>query len=972
MQREPSESKLPKLKSNVIIETVKIPIDRGGPLINGEEFKFNSRNVTTFVSNLERKKACLFTERHTLVASNGDMAITSISNDKPQQDSGSINQVFGLSTKSEEIKKQLEDQFQSVNDLLSKNFPDWSEGSGTTYERVLVDTRNTKCVRVFTVKAGDGDVYLITKNQKGPQVIRADVRDTPNQTDEKNRIQKLGGAIYRQKARRKEIWRITDKFITERGTQNGNSGLSVSAGCGNFGSKYLRRSPRIQEFEYRITNSECNLESVVITTDGLTEMDTEDGAIDFVKQTVKKIKDKNKQSGYTAEELSQQLISDAAPNHNVQDNSTVGAINIKNLLTKKPGVYEIILTDGHYKQAENLSAAVCNFHLDDIKDFSDIIPNLKLTEKHCYTDIRQMNLYIKIRQKTSPFLTAQELYEEMLDQSPSSNIFRKHNFDLILSHIKQKSDFFKSFNLRTQNNIASTLGANFYLNSPEELDNAYKNGNIEEIAKDLITRSITKEINEELQSEEKTLPDLEIHKLEKLLEDALRKLKDPILFLNPDIRKQLTEKIKASFYYNDRKELLGILIKNEYKKYPVFHSTPSIDINKTIQEIYKSQTNDKKESIVSKITQHFVWKTKTDPDKNDRVKAEEILETYKKSGIISDFKYKTSELDDLELSIKMINNLKFLEEKIGYAHIKYQHLTFDIIININRDLNTITKPLLEKFDSLLNEDKSRFCKLISNPKIQEVIIYFPEQTHLFNKNFSFFFEDESLTEAVLCYRNETGKMTEDFFKKLKSKNKEISKFFRESSPVLNSDDRKLLLDDDELRKATLTFSEYDNSITQNVFNQLKTDSNFKKAIIKLGWEAVARIDFNSLIVKKPDLLNIIITLTSSTVFDFKDFFKKFNNPSLLYALHAAYRYLSFHPSMFSRRHGKEKTRQFINNLKTLENPNFDTVKQEMTKWYQANTFFELSSKTTNEHSREELAAEALNNMETGYELKVRR
>lgn len=267
-----------------------------------------------------------------------------------QQDSGCMNRLEGMPTEKTAIEKVLAQQCKDANHHLKTEFYDESQKSGTTYERVIIDTRDPKKVRIFTVKAGDGDVFLVSQPKDGElEVKQADRRDRPDEPDEKKRIEDLGGEVTYSDV--SDVWRINKK-------------LSVSAGFGDFKNPYIRREPRIQYFEFPVKDGKCDLKAVIVNCDGITERHK---TIEKTKQMIKSLMEPKKMAK-KPEEISEGLIG-MAEQSGSGDNLSAGVIKIDELLKQPLGVYDLLICDGHGYHGDIMSRAVCEHHSNQSFNF---------------------------------------------------------------------------------------------------------------------------------------------------------------------------------------------------------------------------------------------------------------------------------------------------------------------------------------------------------------------------------------------------------------------------------------------------------------------------------------------------------------------------------------------------------------------------------------------------------------------------
>ncbi len=305
------------------------------------------------LSEIKDSGHSLFTSSMAIVEKQGEREV--------QQGSGCMNQIPQMPTLQVEIKEVAKQQFEWANNYLKARFPVKSQESGTTYERVIIDTRNPRKIRIFTVKAGNGNVFLVSQSKDGKlEVKQADQRDKPDETDEKKRIEGLGGQVVGDRI---------GKFIPSY--QMFIPDLSASAGCGNFKNPYFRREPRkIQCFEFEVKNGECDLKAVVVNCDGITQ---EHKTIEQTQEVIKSLMDSSQKMARTPEEMAEEFI-DLAEKSGSKGNLSAGVIKIDELLKQPPGVYDLLICDGHGKHGDVMSRTVCECH-------SNLSSNFEVTEE---------------------------------------------------------------------------------------------------------------------------------------------------------------------------------------------------------------------------------------------------------------------------------------------------------------------------------------------------------------------------------------------------------------------------------------------------------------------------------------------------------------------------------------------------------------------------------------------------------------
>lgn len=283
------------------------------------------------------------------------MAIAELINQRPQQgDSACMNKLEGLPEGESAIIEFFKQQFENANQYLKKEHEEKAHTSGTTLERVVIDTRykDDGKIRVFTVKAGDGDIFLVSKKDKGNLRVRqADWRDQPNATMEKERIIAAGGS---------------NKLLEEYGIAR-IEGLSVSAGLGDFEKNYIRRTPRIRCFEYKVNQqNQYDLKAIIVNCDGITEKQS----IAETKKLIASLMNSKEKMERQPQEIAEELAFKALKFS--KDNLSAGVIMIAPLLEQDPGVYELIICDGHGEGETLISHAVCEYHTNNSFPFEII------------------------------------------------------------------------------------------------------------------------------------------------------------------------------------------------------------------------------------------------------------------------------------------------------------------------------------------------------------------------------------------------------------------------------------------------------------------------------------------------------------------------------------------------------------------------------------------------------------------------
>ena len=281
----------------------------------------------------------------------GPMAIYEIKGERDeQQDTTCIGTLLDFPTDEREIKALIKLQFKGAVNFLQKEQKETSISGGTTYERVIVDTRDEKNITVITAKAGDGDVFLATQSDsKKIKVKQADWRDKPDAPKEEKRIKAKNG--------------IVDKGRLIRPNQGGS--LGVSAGCADFHyGDLVRRKPRIKIFKYARNQQGCDLKDIVINCDGAMEkehqeMEKSEGT-KFIKRNLREY------STLPAHQIAEKMADKAYKKNDSGDNITVGVIKIDELLKMPPGVYHIQINDGHGKRGQIISQAVSDYHANNI------------------------------------------------------------------------------------------------------------------------------------------------------------------------------------------------------------------------------------------------------------------------------------------------------------------------------------------------------------------------------------------------------------------------------------------------------------------------------------------------------------------------------------------------------------------------------------------------------------------------------
>jgi serine/threonine protein phosphatase PrpC len=322
------------------------------------DYSLDTPKLIHFVNGLNNKEddQTSIKTGHLLIAYS--MAIAELINRRPSQgDSGCMNKLEGLPMEELAIREILRQQFENANKHLEQNKE--TATSGTTFERVVIDTRTKGIIRVFTVKAGDGDVFLVSKKDKeNLQVQQADWRDQPDAKMEKERIIAAGG-----------LQEISDDYRIAR-----IEGLSVSAGLGDFYRKYIRRTPRIKCFEYKVNEqNQCDLKAVIVNCDGITEKQS----IEETKKLIASLMDSTEKMERQPQEIAEELAFKALEFS--EDNLSAGVIMIAPLLEQGPGVYELIICDGHGLNRTLVSYTVCEYHTNNCFSFEMIQGQQKLS-----------------------------------------------------------------------------------------------------------------------------------------------------------------------------------------------------------------------------------------------------------------------------------------------------------------------------------------------------------------------------------------------------------------------------------------------------------------------------------------------------------------------------------------------------------------------------------------------------------------
>ena len=192
-------------------------------------------------------------------------------------------------TNSKSASKLLNGIFNDVQDKLKKNHPRAVNYTGSTALCGIISKHPTSNRNILWI-ANVGDSRAVMCNNKG-ETIQLSQDHKPNSSNEKKRIEQLGGTIKYDGS----DWRIND--------------LSLSRAFGDLESiPYITHLPQI--FKYYLNKSD---KFIIFACDGLWDVFSNKNAVAYVNSLIKK-----KYKGNYAKKLSEKAIKEGS-----SDNVTV-------------------------------------------------------------------------------------------------------------------------------------------------------------------------------------------------------------------------------------------------------------------------------------------------------------------------------------------------------------------------------------------------------------------------------------------------------------------------------------------------------------------------------------------------------------------------------------------------------------------------------------------------------------------------
>ena len=192
-------------------------------------------------------------------------------------------------TNSKSASKLLNGIFNDVQDKLKKNHPRAVNYTGSTALCGIISKHPTSNKNILWI-ANVGDSRAVMCNNKG-ETIQLSQDHKPNSSNEKKRIEQLGGTIKYDGS----DWRIND--------------LSLSRAFGDLESiPYITHLPQI--FKYYLNKSD---KFIIFACDGLWDVFSNKNAVAYVNSLIKK-----KYKGNYAKKLSEKAIKEGS-----SDNVTV-------------------------------------------------------------------------------------------------------------------------------------------------------------------------------------------------------------------------------------------------------------------------------------------------------------------------------------------------------------------------------------------------------------------------------------------------------------------------------------------------------------------------------------------------------------------------------------------------------------------------------------------------------------------------